>query len=119
MKCRVLSAASIRTSPACQAEQLAIALALLRSDRVDIYTNSTTALRAFSTGAVCENVARALDANGDELAQARARGLGGCAGHWGAGVPDGTGNRGAPLLHTKDAQERRRRRGADGGTFTK
>lgn len=115
MKGRVLSAASIRTSSACKAEQLAIALALLRSDREDIYTDSRSALRAFSTGAVCEEVGRALQgkvlthhvitwfpahegaelgglANVNELAHARARGLAGRAGHWEAGVPGGTGD---------------------------
>ncbi|KAH6948957.1 hypothetical protein HPB50_027223 [Hyalomma asiaticum] len=50
-----------QTSSACKAEQTAIALALLRSDKEEIYTDSRSALRAVSTGAVCEEVARALE----------------------------------------------------------
>lgn len=113
MKGRVLSAVSIRTSSACKAEQMAIALALLSSDKAEIFTDSRSALRAFSTGAVCEEVARALEgkmltrhtitwfpahegaevgglANVNELAHARARGLAGRAGHREVGVQGGT-----------------------------
>lgn len=117
----VMSACSVKATSPAIAEQVSIALGLLDSSRVQIYSDSRSAVRAFASGRVSPPVARILRGrtitpheiiwfpahmgstisgitNSNELAHARARGLAFRAGLHGPGTLDRSAPPGADPL---------------------
>lgn len=56
----IINTLTSRKLTALQAEQVAIAIALLDPTRPDIYSDSKTAIKAFTSGYICETAARIL-----------------------------------------------------------